>query len=102
MDGRTAPYRGCWKGEYLDDTRQADEYSITEYDLETFNYYIVQESLLGSLFYYTVSQNEIWEISKTFFKLSSRPYPPAFRSASFLSFAMLYSSYCIIINSLNY
>ena len=75
MDGRTAPYSGCWKGEYLDDTRQADEYSITEYDLETFNYYIVQESLLGSLFYYTVSRNEIWEISKTFFKLSSRPLP---------------------------
>lgn len=36
MDGRTAPYSGCWKGEYLDDTRQADEYVITEYDLETY------------------------------------------------------------------
>ncbi len=35
IDGRRAPYSDCWKGEYLDDTRPAQEYSITEYDLET-------------------------------------------------------------------
>ena len=35
MDGRTAPYSGCWGGEYLDEERPAHEYSITEYDLET-------------------------------------------------------------------
>ena len=38
---------------------KAHEYSITEYNLETFNYYIVQESFLGSLIYYTISRNEI-------------------------------------------
>lgn len=38
---------------------KAHEYSITEYNLETFNYYIVQESFLGSLLYYTISRNEI-------------------------------------------
>ena len=37
----------------------AHEYTITEYDLKTFNYYIVQESLLRSLFYYTINLSEI-------------------------------------------
>lgn len=35
MDGRSAPYAGCWKGEYLDEVRGAVEYTIAEYDLET-------------------------------------------------------------------
>ena len=35
VDGRNAPYAGCWDGEYLDDMRDAKEYSITEYNLET-------------------------------------------------------------------
>ena len=35
MDGRNAPYSDCWGGEYLDESRPAQEYSITEYDLET-------------------------------------------------------------------
>lgn len=35
MDGRRAPYAGCWKGEYLDEVRGAVEYTIVEYDLET-------------------------------------------------------------------
>ena len=37
MDGRRAPYSGgCWKGAYLNESRQAHEYTITEYDLETY------------------------------------------------------------------
>lgn len=35
VDGRNAPYAGCWDVEYLDDMRDAKEYSITEYNLET-------------------------------------------------------------------
>jgi hypothetical protein len=35
VDGRTAPYSGCWDGEYLDDIRGTHEYTITEYDLDT-------------------------------------------------------------------
>ena len=35
MDKRKAPYPSCWDGEYLDDMRDAKEYSITEYNLET-------------------------------------------------------------------
>ena len=34
MDGRRAPYSDCWGGEYLNETRPADEYTITEYDLD--------------------------------------------------------------------
>jgi hypothetical protein len=64
-----------------------------EYDLPKFKnkiqLYIVQESFLGSLIYYTISWNEIWEISKTFLNFFSRPLPLALRSASFLSFAMV-------------
>lgn len=36
MDGRTAPFENCWKGEYLDEVRGATEYTVVEYDLETF------------------------------------------------------------------
>ena len=35
MDGRTAPFSNCWKGEYLDEVRGAAEYTIVEYCLET-------------------------------------------------------------------
>ena len=35
VDGRTAPYEGCWDGEYLDETRGGKEYTVTEYDIET-------------------------------------------------------------------
>lgn len=35
MDGRNAPYSGCWDGEYLDEHRNASEYTIEEYNLET-------------------------------------------------------------------
>ena len=36
VDGRTAPFSGCWDGEYLDDIRDTYEYTITEYNMETF------------------------------------------------------------------
>ena len=36
VDGRTAPYEGCWKGTYLDETRGVLELEIEELDLETF------------------------------------------------------------------
>lgn len=35
MDGRTAPYEGCWGGKYLDEHRGVSEYTITEYDYKT-------------------------------------------------------------------
>ena len=35
MDGRTAPYSSCWKGEYLGEYRDGQEYTVTEYDFET-------------------------------------------------------------------
>ena len=35
MDGRCAPYSGCWNGEYLGDIRSAHEYTITEYNMDT-------------------------------------------------------------------
>ena len=34
IDGRRAPYSDCWNGKYLDQTRPAYEYTITEYDLD--------------------------------------------------------------------
>lgn len=36
MDGRNAPFSDCWDGEYLDEVRGACEYTIEEYNLETF------------------------------------------------------------------
>ena len=36
MDGRNAPYSTCWGGEYLDEEREAYEYTVEEYNLETF------------------------------------------------------------------
>ena len=36
MDGRCAPYSDCWKGEYLNEERGAYEYTVEEYNLETF------------------------------------------------------------------
>lgn len=36
MDGRTAPYSGCWNGEYLNEQRYAYEFIINEYDLQKF------------------------------------------------------------------
>lgn len=36
MDGRTAPYSGCWDGEYLNEDRGAQEYTMEEYNLETY------------------------------------------------------------------
>ena len=35
MDGRSAPYEGCWNGEYLDEGRGAYEFRVTLYDLKT-------------------------------------------------------------------
>lgn len=36
MDGRTAPYSGCWDGEYLNEDRGAQEYTVEEYDFGTY------------------------------------------------------------------
>lgn len=36
MDGRTAPYSNCWEGEYLNEYRGAQEYTVEEYDFERF------------------------------------------------------------------
>lgn len=35
MDGRNAPYSNCWKGEYLDEYRGGEEFTIKTYDLST-------------------------------------------------------------------
>lgn len=35
VDGRTAPYEGCWKGKYLNEVRGALEYDVEEFDLDT-------------------------------------------------------------------
>ncbi len=35
MDGRNAPYSNCWDGEYLDDERPGEEFTIQSYDLST-------------------------------------------------------------------
>lgn len=35
IDGRTAPYSNCWDGEYLNERRMAQEYTIEEYCLHT-------------------------------------------------------------------
>ena len=35
VDGRNAPYEGCWKGEYLKEVRPVTEYTINEYNMET-------------------------------------------------------------------
>ena len=35
MDGRNAPFSGCWEGEYLKEYRCACEYTVKEYNLET-------------------------------------------------------------------
>jgi hypothetical protein len=35
MNGRSAPYSGCWGGAYLGDIRSAQEYTITEYNMDT-------------------------------------------------------------------
>ena len=36
VDGRTAPYEGCWKGKYLKEVRGALEYEVEEFRLDTF------------------------------------------------------------------
>lgn len=35
VDGRTAPYEDCWDGEYLNETRGAQEFKVTLYNIET-------------------------------------------------------------------
>lgn len=35
MDGRNAPYSSCWDGEYLNDDRPGEEFTIQTYDLST-------------------------------------------------------------------
>jgi hypothetical protein len=48
MDGRTAPYEGCWGGKYLDEYRGACTYTVQEYDfatLEKRKYKVVQEDV---------------------------------------------------------
>lgn len=36
VDGRTAPYSGCWKGKYLNEVRGALSYDIEEFHFDTF------------------------------------------------------------------
>lgn len=36
VDGRTAPFEGCWKGRYLNEVRGALEYDVEEFHLDTF------------------------------------------------------------------
>jgi hypothetical protein len=48
VDGRTAPYEGCWKGKYLGDVRGAQVIDIKEIDLETLEkkcYKVILESV---------------------------------------------------------
>lgn len=35
VDGRSAPYSDCWDGEYLDETRDGQEFKVTLYDIKT-------------------------------------------------------------------
>lgn len=35
VDGKTAPYEGCWGGKYLGEYRCAQTYSVVEYDLNS-------------------------------------------------------------------
>ena len=35
VDGRRAPYSDCWDGEYLDETRDGQEFKVTLYDIKT-------------------------------------------------------------------
>ena len=35
MDGRNAPYSNCWNGEYLNESRDAHDFTIEECDLQT-------------------------------------------------------------------
>lgn len=35
VDGRTAPYEGCWGGKYLNEHRNACAYTIQKYDFDT-------------------------------------------------------------------
>lgn len=35
VDGRTAPYEGCWNGRYLNEVRGALEYDVQEFHLDT-------------------------------------------------------------------
>ena len=35
VDGRSAPYSECWDGKYLDETRAAQEFKVTLYDIKT-------------------------------------------------------------------
>ncbi len=35
MDGRNAPYSNCWKGEYLNECRDAHDFTMEECDLQT-------------------------------------------------------------------
>ena len=36
MDGRTAPYSNCWEGEYLNENRGAQEYTVEEFNLKNY------------------------------------------------------------------
>ncbi len=47
VDGRTAPYEGCWKGKYLGEHRRAQEIVVEEFNLETLEkkkYKVTEES----------------------------------------------------------
>lgn len=53
MDGRTAPYSSCWEGEYLNEDRGAQEYTVEEYDFGTYakkkyKMVLVEEDLLDN------------------------------------------------------
>lgn len=74
MDGRTAPYSGCWGGEYLDEERPAHEYVITEYDLETYRkkeYKVVlkEEKNFDSNDFYSLSKMVEKELLGSHFKI---------------------------------
>lgn len=58
VDGRTAPYEGCWKGTYLDDVRGVLEYDIEELDLETLVKRKYKVSLDSTS---TIGKNELFE-----------------------------------------
>ena len=49
VDGRTAPYEGCWGGKYLGEYRCAQTYSVVEYDLHSLvkkTYKVIPEETL--------------------------------------------------------
>ena len=74
IDGKTAPFSSCWDGEYLDEIRPAHDYSVTEYDLETFTkkeYKVVlqEEKNIERDDFYSLSRMVEKELLGTHFKI---------------------------------